>query len=120
MEVPFRQTLIVSTNLDPSKVMNAAFLRRMGYRLYLGDPTPEQYGRIFTRYAARYDCPVPPGLIDRIVERYKAEDRPLHSCEPRDLIERARDVARHEGRPLQLTEGVIDLAWKSYFGDPLR
>ena len=120
LQVPFRQMLIVSTNLDPSKVMDPAFLRRMGYRLYLGNPTPEQYTQIFTRYAARCGCDVPAGLIDRILERYKVENRALNSCEPRDLIERVRDIARHQGQSLQLTEGAIELAWKSYFGDPLQ
>ena len=120
LEVPFRQMLIVSTNMNPSKVMDPAFLRRIGYRLYVGNPTPEQYAQIFTGYAARYDCDVPAGLIDHIIGRYNAENRALNSCEPRDLIERARDIARHRGESLQLTEDRIDLAWKSYFGDPLR
>ena len=47
LEVPFRQMLIVSTNLDPEAVMDPAFLRRMGYRLYVGDPNPAMYERRF-------------------------------------------------------------------------
>ena len=119
MEVPFRIMLIISTNLEPEKVMNAAFLRRMGYRLYMGYPTAEEYRQIFERYAAAKGIAVPAGLLDWLVARYAAEERPLRSCEPRDLVERARDICRYELRDFALSEEVIDKAWKGYFGEKL-
>ena len=88
-----------------------------GYRLYLGNPTPEQYARIFRRYAERSGAAVPPGLVDRLMERYRAERRPFRSCEPRDLIERARDYCALRGRPLELSEGTLGAAWVGYFGN---
>jgi hypothetical protein len=117
IQVPFRVLLILATNLDPNRVMDAAFLRRMGYRLYLGNPTPEQYAQIFSRYAERCGVPVPPGLIDRLMERYRAERRPFRSCEPRDLIERVRDYCKLRDRPLELSEGTLGAAWVGYFGN---
>jgi predicted ATPase with chaperone activity len=120
LEVPFRQMLIVSTNLDPEKVMSPAFLRRMGYRVFLADPTPDVYAQIFERYAARYDVSVPRPLIDQLIERYRAEGRAMHSCEPRDLIERARDVCRYQGQPLEINARILDLAWRGYFGNQDR
>jgi predicted ATPase with chaperone activity len=47
IQVPFSLMLIVATNLDPGDVTDPAFLRRMGYRLHLGPPTPALYARIF-------------------------------------------------------------------------
>ena len=85
INIPFRQLLIVCTNLDPHAVMDPAFLRRMGYRLYLDNPSEEMYAEIFARYAADCGVEVPPGLVARLVARYEAEGRPLRSCEPRDL-----------------------------------
>jgi hypothetical protein len=117
IQVPFQVMLILATNLDPNKVMDPAFLRRMGYRLYLGNPTPEQYARIFERYAQRCAVSVPPGLIDRLLERYRAERRPFRSCEPRDLVERARDYCGFCNRPLELNEETLDRAWVGYFGN---
>lgn len=117
LEVPFRQRLIVSTNLDPERVMNPAFLRRMGYRMYLGDPTPEYYVEIFRRYAARYDLPVSANALAYVLERYKTEGRALHACEPRDLIERVRDVCRFQDLKFELTVENLDLAWRGYFGN---
>jgi hypothetical protein len=44
--------------------------------------------------------------------------RPLRqSCEPRDLIERARDICRFGGRQLELSAEVLALAWAGYFGN---
>jgi predicted ATPase with chaperone activity len=116
IQVPLRHVLIIATNLSPERVTDPAFLRRMGYRVYLGAPTPEQYARIFRDYAQRHGAAVAPEVIDRLLERYRAQDRELRACEPRDLIERARDICRFHSRPLELTNKVLDLAWAGYFG----
>jgi hypothetical protein len=116
IQIPFLQLLIIATNLDPERVTDAAFLRRMGYRLQLEAPSPEHYRRIFERYAASHDIPLPPGLLERLLERYASEHRDLRGCEPRDLIERARDICRFTGRALELDDDVMALAWSGYFG----
>jgi predicted ATPase with chaperone activity len=120
IQVPLRHVLIIATNLDPATVTDPAFLRRMGYRLCLEAPTPEQYARIFQAYAQRHGAAVAPDMIDRLLARYRAQKRELRACEPRDLIERARDICRFEGRPLELTSEVLDLAWIGYFGGDVQ
>jgi hypothetical protein len=117
IRVPFRQMLIISTNIDPEKVITPALLRRMGYRLYLGYPSEEHYEETFRRYAARYDLEVPDGLIAHLLDRYKTHGRPLRFCEPRDLIERARDICRFRREPDKLTEETLAIAWIGYFGN---
>jgi DNA-binding PadR family transcriptional regulator/energy-coupling factor transporter ATP-binding protein EcfA2 len=116
IQVPLRHVLIIATNLSLESVTDPAFLRRMGYRVMLEAPTPEGYARIFTSYAEKHGATVPPGLLDSLLGRYKAQGRDLRACEPRDLIERARDICRFHGRPLELTPEVMDLAWAGYFG----
>jgi hypothetical protein len=114
--VPLRQVLIIATNLSLDTVTDPAFLRRMGYRLCLDAPTPEQYTKIFKAYAERHGATVPSGVLDGLLERYRKLNRELRACEPRDLIERARDICRFEGRPLELSPRVLDMAWTGYFG----
>jgi DNA-binding MarR family transcriptional regulator len=116
IQVPLRQVLIIATNLSLDTVTDPAFLRRMGYRLCLESPTPEQYGKIFTAYAAKHGATVAPEVLDGLMERYRTQGRVLRACEPRDLIERARDICRFRGKPLELTPEVLDLAWTGYFG----
>lgn len=116
IQVPLRHVLIIATNLSLETVTDPAFLRRMGYRLCLEAPTPEQYSRIFSNYAGKHGVVPSPEFLDSVLARYRAQNRDLRCCEPRDLIERARDICRFRGQPLQLSPEVLDLAWTGYFG----
>jgi len=117
IQIPFLVMLIIATNLDPDAVTDPAFLRRMGYRLRMDRPSPEQYRRIFDRYADKLGLPVQDGLVDRLLSRYRHEQRELRCCEPRDLIERARDICRFTGRSQALDDSVMELAWTGYLGN---
>jgi hypothetical protein len=117
--LPLRHVLIIATNLSPETVTDPAFLRRMGYRLFLGPPTQEQYVRIFNAYAQRSGATVIPEVVDRLLDRYREQNRELRACEPRDLIERSKDICTFHNRPLELTAKVLDLAWTGYFGESL-
>jgi hypothetical protein len=114
--VPFLLMVIFATNLKVGDVTDPAFLRRMGYRIFLDKPSPERYVEILERYAEQSKLAVPPALVRRLLIRYEAEGRELRGCEPRDLIERARDICRFRRVPLELTDEVLDLAWTGYFG----
>lgn len=117
LQIPFQQMLILATNIPASELtMDPAFLRRMGYRVHLGAPTPQRYAEVFQRYAASKGLEAPAALVDRLLARYRVEGRELRACEPRDLIERVGDVCRLEGRPTELNEANLDLAWAGYFG----
>jgi hypothetical protein len=116
IQVPLRQVLIIATNLSLESVTDPAFLRRMGYRLLLEAPTPEQYARIFDGYAKKQNAIVPAGTIETILDRYKSNGRELRACEPRDLIERSKDICRFREIPLELSPDVLDMAWNGYFG----
>ena len=117
IELPFRLMLIVATNLTVSEVADPAFLRRMGYRLNVASPTKENYAKIFRRYADAQNVKVQTELIQKIISRYESEKRELRASEPRDLIERTRDICLLQGRPLELTPEVLEIAWRGYFGN---
>ncbi len=115
--VPFRQMLVVSTNLDPESVMEPAILRRIGYRLFLGNPSGPEYARIFRQYLARYNVTPDEGVIETLVRRHDKENKPMRGCVPRDLIERVRDICRYRGHPFRIDHELLDLAWRGYFGN---
>jgi hypothetical protein len=117
IQVPLRHVLIIATNLDPETVTDPAFLRRMGYRLCLDAPSPQEYAEIFRAYSQRHGVEAAPQIINDLLERYRAQNRELRACEPRDLIERARDICRFQSKPLELTPQVLDMAWTGYFGN---
>lgn len=117
IQIPFRLMLIISTNIDPDKVIDEAFLRRMGYRLFVGNPAEPEYREIFRRVSKKNGLEIPDGLVDWLVARYREDDRPLRACEPRDLIERVRDISRYEGTGFELNEAKLDAAWRGFFGE---
>ena len=116
IQVPFEQLLIFASNLDSADLAEEAFLRRLGYRLTTESPTSEMYGRIFRNYVETCHLRYDPRLLDGLLERYKREARDMRACQPRDLVDRCRDICLYEDRPFMLTQDLLERAWVYYFG----
>lgn len=116
IQVPFEQLVIFSTNMDENEFVDEAFLRRMGYRARLELPTPGAYGEIFRRAAAARGLVADDLSIRYLLQKYGKQQRPMKCCEPRDLLNRIADICTFEGRPLHLSQSLIDEAWGNYFG----
>lgn len=116
IQIPFRQMLIVATNLEVSDVADPAFLRRMGYRVHVDQPSTEDYIRIFRRYAETRGAHASDEITNLVLQRYQREQRELRSSEPRDLIERAREICNLHSKDFELTVDVMNMAWHGYFG----
>ena len=116
IEVPFEQLVLFSTNLDEKDLADEAFLRRMGYRARVEPPTPAAYVEIFKRAAYTRGLRCDQTCLDHILNNYMIEHRQMKACEPRDLLDRVTDICLFEGRTLELTPKLIDVAWRNYFG----
>lgn len=116
IEIPFEPLLIFSTNLDLKGLVDEAFLRRMGYRLYIAPPTREHYGSIFQKVVKDHELNYDPQLLEFVFQRYDKENRPLKCCDPRDLIHHVLDICRYVGQKPELTRDLLELAWMNYFG----
>jgi hypothetical protein len=116
LEVPFEQLVVFSTNLDEKDLVDEAFLRRMGYRARVEPPTPAAYMEIFKRAAASRGLSCEQVCMDHLLNNYMIEHRVMKACEPRDLLNRVTDICLFEGKALELSPKLIDLAWRNYFG----
>ena len=116
IQVPFEQTLVIATNLEPKDLADPAFLRRMGYRLRVDLPTRSAYAEIFRSYVERKRLVYRPEVVDLLLDLYDRNHMPLRSCEPRDLVERCLDICRYEDRLLEVTPELMRIAWNNYFG----
>ena len=116
IELPFEQLVVFSTNLNEDDLVDQAFLRRMGYRARIEPPTAGAFCEIFKRTATNRGIPVTQDCLDHILRKYGAEQRIMKGCEPRDLLNKVNDICLFEGRGLQLTTDLIDVAWGNYFG----
>ena len=50
LQVPFDQLVIFSTNLEPRDLVDEAFLRRIPYKIEIGDPSEEEFHQLFQLY----------------------------------------------------------------------
>lgn len=116
IEVPFEELVVFSTNLDEKDLADEAFLRRMGYRARVEPPTPAAYVEIFKRAAYTRGLKCEQAVLDHVLNNYMIEHRQMKGCEPRDILNRVTDICLFDGRALELTPKVIDVAWRNYFG----
>ncbi|MDD2715388.1 MAG: ATP-binding protein [Candidatus Wallbacteria bacterium] len=116
IEVPFIQLIVFSTNLDPSELVDEAFLRRLQNKINVVDPSPQQYKDIFRLNCNNMKVPFDEPMVDLFMEKYmKAEGRPFRSCQPRDILKIIRAKCLFDGKEFQLNEDVFKYACKQYY-----
>lgn len=114
--VPFDVVVVFSTNVKPTDLADEAFLRRLGYKIFIG-PVPEHdYREIFRRCCDEYSVRFDAGAFEFLVKEMHARaGRPLLACYPRDLIGQIKDFAIYEGSERAMSEATLKRAWASYF-----
>lgn len=113
--VPFDVNLVFSTNLQPSELADEAFLRRLGYKIFVGPTDKPDYEDIFRQECDRLGITFAPEGLAYVLQRHEQEQRPLLACSPRDLLGQLRDQARFCGLKPVMSEQLLDWAWNNYF-----
>lgn len=114
--VPFDCLLVFATNLAPEQLVDEAFLRRIHYKVHVGNPTREHYEEIFRRCCRERGIDFDARAVAYIYREYYGARRiPPRACHPRDLLDHAVAAARFFERPPTLTEEIIDHACRTYF-----
>ena len=113
VEVPFECFLVFSSNLDPDDLGDEAFLRRLEYKMFVTNPPPMEFATIFREFCQQRELECPEALIlHTIHENYEKTGRKIRRCHPRDVIRVATDLMAYEKRPYELTQELIDRAYK--------
>ncbi len=116
IKVPFEQLIIFSTNLEPSDLVDEAFLRRIPYKIQIDDPNPEEFHHLFELYATAAGCEYRADVVDHLLEQhYRAHNLPLRRCHPRDLLSQVRNYCVYNNLPLEMRREYFDRVVKSYF-----
>lgn len=116
IQVPFDQLIIFSTNLEPRQLVDDAFLRRIPYKINVPDPTPDQYRELMKIMAMKFDMAFNDEAFDYLMEKhYRAVNRPLRCCHPRDLLLQIVNAARYLKQPPVMTAEALDAACSNYF-----
>lgn len=116
IQVPFEQLIIFSTNLEPADLVDEAFLRRIPYKIEIGDPSTEEFHQLFESYSEQFKCEYRQEVVDYLVtEHYEAAERAMRRCHPRDLLQQIRNFCAYNELPLEMRNEYVDRAVKSYF-----
>jgi predicted ATPase with chaperone activity len=115
-DIPFDQLVIFSTNIEPKKLVDEAFLRRIRYKIKIDHPTEEEYEAIFKRVCESNRIAFKKNVFVYLMENfYKKLNVKLNACHPRDIIDHIIDNAHYYHHAPQLTEESITIAWENYF-----
>jgi MoxR-like ATPase len=118
VEVPFDVLIVFSTNLPPRDLVDEAFLRRLRHKIEIGDPSYEDYRKIFQRVAegkkVEYNDQ---GLAYLLQEWYIKRNRKLRASHPRDLCDQILDISSYLSVPPVMSREMIDRAAQAYFVD---
>ncbi|MEM6470163.1 MAG: AAA family ATPase [Planctomycetota bacterium] len=115
INIPFEQMLIFSTNLDPNDLVDEAFLRRVPYKIFVGDPSPAEYRQLLKQVANQMGFPETPEAAEFLLAFYKQQERSPRRCHPRDLLKQVESFCRYRQVPLTIRPEYLDRACRSYF-----
>jgi len=118
IQIPFEQLIIFSTNLEPRDLVDEAFLRRIPYKIEIGDPSESEYFELFELYAEKMNCVFDRSAVEYLLENhYRRKGRALRRCHPRDLLKQIESYCRYRRLPFKMLPEHFDRVAGSYFTD---
>ena len=96
IQVPFEQLIIFSTNLEPEDLVDEAFLRRIAYKIEIGDPSVEEFHYLFKIYCENFDCEYRKDVVTYLIETHY---RPLNRA----------DASLSPSRPLDADQELLPI-----------
>lgn len=116
IEVPFDELLVFSSNLDPSQLMDEAFLRRIKYKVKARDPNRQMFRQIFQMACKTYSVPFDDSGFEYLLEEhYDKPGRPFRGVHPRDLLDQLVALARYIEEPPRMSPDLLDAVVNTYF-----
>lgn len=93
--IPFEQMVAFATNLDPQELTDEAFLRRIRYKVYVGELSEQAYRAIFDAECRKKSLQYTVDDVERFIKKhYKEKKNLMRACDPRDFTDAALDMIR--------------------------
>ena len=118
IELPFLCQVVFSTNLSPTELVDEAFLRRMAYKIGVGNPSPEAFGRILRYECQRQGVPFDEKAVGYLLNNLYGK-KPLRGSHPRALVARLVDLANYRQQSPRLTPQTLKEAFDACFNPAL-
>ena len=116
LQVPFEQLIIFSTNLQPSDLVDEAFLRRIPYRIELHDPDEEEFSCLFQIASENAGCFYDPDAVEYLLANYyRPYNRPLRRCHARDLLLQVKNYCTYNDLEFEMLPEYFDRVARAFF-----
>lgn len=114
--IPFEVLVVFSTNLDPMKLGDDAFFRRIQNKIFVGATTTEEFDRIVEMAAEKYGLQMEEdsAWLVRTVCREFGRSR-LYPTYPHDLFRIVRSICEYERTPYEIDRRHLWAAAELYF-----
>lgn len=116
VRTPFDLLFVLSTNLEPRELVDEAFLRRIPYKIEVGDPDVAEFRQMLENQAAGLGMGIKPGAIDWLLEHaYRAANRTPRYCHARDLLRQVRTYCSVHAQAPWVSQETLGVAVHNYF-----
>jgi hypothetical protein len=119
-EVPFELKVVLSTNLDPAKLGDEAFFRRIHNKIYIGACNDEQFDWILSRVTRKMGIELQASAAVRLRQAARSQgDGELRAYLPGVVCKLANAICRYENQARILTPELVDRVLALYFTEDL-
>jgi hypothetical protein len=114
--IPFDMLLIFATNIEPKKLVDEAFLRRIRYKIKIDCPTEDEFHDIFKKVCVPYGITFCEKSYAFLLEQYYHKHNfAFSACHPRDLVDHIVNYSSYFNKPPEMNEETINFACENYF-----
>jgi len=115
-EFPVDQLIVFSTNLEPKDLVDEAFLRRIPYKIEVGNPSDDEFRTLLRKHAEEAGVKYQDAAVDYLLQKYYEKcGREMRYCHPVDILHQVCTYCEVLGVPPEITEHAIDAAAENYF-----
>jgi hypothetical protein len=110
--VPFDCLFMISTNIPPKELVDAAMLRRIPYKFYVGAPTLDELESIFESVSRTHGIPYDSQWVDLLIQEYYTKyDVPFARFNVNYLFDQMAARCKYLNIPFEITrESLLDAA----------
>ena len=119
LTLPFDAMPVFATNLDPSRLLDQARLRRIDYKVHIGPLSEALYRQLFRQQCEALGIAFDETVLDYLIALHRRERKAMLAGWPRELLTRIAELASYLGSAPRLSASVLDQAWASMFAAPI-
>ncbi|MEZ9418827.1 AAA family ATPase [Vibrio breoganii] len=113
--IPFVLTMAFSTNLNPQKIADPAFLRRLGYKIQFQPLAENDYLNLWSDLSNGKSLELLPSALESLLSLHILHKVGYFPCLPKDILGISHDIIQFEQIAPQVDSAILQRAWDLYF-----